>query len=346
MKHTKSLNLAILATASFLAVPLAVYAADDHAEHEAEKAETHEDNTHNTHVGEDSHDSDHEGGQQAGHGDDHAEEGGDATEINPDAAGQAGVVIKQAQPADIAETIVLTGRIALNRNTTVNVRGRFPGMVKSVHVNLGEKVKPGQLLAKIESNESLQVYEVRASASGVILERDISPGDVAGEGALFKIADLSDVWAELHIFPKDLGHVREGMSVRIRTLDGDYEAQAKISLMLPTADRPSQTVLGIVVLPNPNEQWRPGMTVEGVVTTREKQAAVVVETSALQTLEERQVVFVKEDNRYEARQVEVGISGDGVVEILSGLKAGESYVAAGSFTIKADIGKESTEHGH
>ena len=321
-------NYTLFAVISLLLLSTAAYAADDHAEHQPKEDYMHEDsNKHDDHADEDAH-------------------GADRTKIKPDAAKAAGIVTKKAQAGQIAETTSLTGRIILNRNTTVTVRGRFPGVVKSVHVNLGESVKKGQLLAKVESNESLQVYEVKSPTDGVVLERDTSAGDVAGDAALFKIADLSNVWAEFHVFPKDLGHVQEGLPVRVHTLDDDREAQANIELMLPTADRLSQTVLAIVTLGNPQGLWRPGMTVEGDVTVKEKQANIVVESSALQMLEGKQVVFVQEGQNYEARPVEVGLSSNKTVEILSGIKSGETYVSDGSFIIKADIGKESAEHNH
>ena len=339
-------NSTLFAVISLLLLSTAAYAADDHAEHQPKQAHMHEDSEHDDHANEDEHDDDHQ--EEGSHDEDgeHDEHGADSTEIKPDAASAAGIVTKKAQSGQVAETTSLTGRIILNRNTTVTVRGRFPGVVKSVHVNLGESVKKGQLLAKVESNESLQVYEVKSPTDGVVLERDTSAGDVAGDAALFKIADLSKVWAEFHVFPKDLGHVQEGLSVRVHTLDDDREAQANIELMLPTADRLSQTVLAIVTLDNPQGLWRPGMTVEGDVTVKEKQANVVVESSALQMLEGKQVLFVQEGQNYEARPVEVGLSSNKTVEILSGLKVGETYVSDGSFIIKADIGKESAEHSH
>jgi len=339
-------NPTLLAVMSLMLISTASYAADDHAEHQHKESHMHEDAAHNDHANEDQHDDHHQKEDSHDEHGEHDEHGADSTEIKSDAAQAAGIVTKQAQSGKIAETITLTGRVILNRNTTVNVRGRFPGVVKSVHVNLGEKVKKGQLLAKIESNESLQVYDVRSPADGVILERDTSAGDVAGDDALFKISDLSNVWAEFHVFPKDLNHVQKGLPVRVHTLDDDRESQANIELMLPTADRLSQTVLAVVTLDNQQGQWRPGMTVEGDVTVKEKQVAVVVETSALQMLEDKQVIFVQEGENYEARPVEIGLSGNKTVEILSGLKAGEIYVAGGSFIIKADIGKEAAEHSH
>ena len=320
-------NPALLAIMALLLISTTAYAAnDDHAEHQHKEASMHEDSEHDNHSEEDEHDEDHEETSHNEDGD-HDEHGADSTEIKSDAAKEAGIITKRAKLGTVVETTSLTGRIMLNPNTTVNVRGRFPGIVKSVNVNLGDKVKKGQLLAKVESNESLQVYEIKSSINGIILERDTSAGDTIGDNTLFKIADLSNVWAEFHVFPKDLGHVQEGLAVRVHTLDDDRESQANINLMLPTADRLSQTVLAIVMLDNPQGQWRPGMNVEGDVATRQKQAALLVESSALQTLEGKQVIFIQEGDSYEARPVKVGLKGNDKVEIISGLKAGEDYVA-------------------
>ena len=122
----------------------------------------------------------------------------------------------------------------------------------------------------IESNESLKIYPVTAPTDGVILARNTNVGDVAGDDVLFTIADLSEVWAEFHVFPRDLATVKQDQVVQVRTLGSVKKEQsqsikASISMLLPTADQLSQTVLAIVPLDNTDGAWRPGMTVEGDV---------------------------------------------------------------------------------
>lgn len=324
--------------------PISSTFAQDHGDHAHE--ESHEQHDEAEGHG---HDDGHEEHNDHGHGghDEH-EEG--KTEIAPDAAKNAGVKTEKAAPAIIGNVIPLTGRIVINQNTQAHVRARFPGIVRSVKVNLGETVEKGQVLAVIESNESLKDYNVTAPISGVILERNTNLGDVANGEPLFTIADLSNVWAKFHVFPKDADMVKSGQSVRVHTLDEAKSGKATIDMLFPTADALSQTLVAIAPLSNENGQgvmkWRPGMTVEGDVTIAEKQVPLAVRASALQTMENQTVVFVKSGNAYERVPVQTGMSDGEYVEIKSGLKAGQDYVSEGSFIIKADIMKAGAEHHH
>lgn len=273
-----------------------------------------------------------------------AEEHGEGiAEISPEAIKLFDVKIAQANSGLIKQITPLMGRIVLNENRKANVRARFPGYVKMVHINLGEKVKKGQKLATIESNESLKAYDVTSPMDGTVLKRETNIGDVTNGKELFVIADLSTVWAKYHVFPRDIHQVNKGQPVEVHTLDEKTRQKTEISMLFPLADSLSQTVIAIAELPNENGIWRPGMTIEGDIDVAEKQALIAVPRTALQFLEEQQVVFIKDGNRYEPRPVKIGMTGTDKVEILSGLKSGESYVSEGSFLIKADILKSTVE---
>ena len=314
---------------------------DDHGDDHSEEGDSHDEHGHDSHKKEDSHDDHGHGG-----GDDHGEHEEGKVEITPDAAKLTGVQFKQAGPDTVAMTTPLTGRIVLNENRTANVRARFPGIVKAVHVNLGDSVDKGQKLATVESNESLNAYIVYAPMDGVILKRETNIGDVTNGNELFVIADLSTVWAKYHIFPRDVPMIKKGQKVNIHTLDEKNRQNAEISMLFPTTDALSQTVIAIAELSNESGVWRPGMTIEGDIKVGEKQASIAVPRSALQFIEEQQVIFIKEGNTYEPRPVKIGMTGTENVEITSGLKIGETYVSAGSFVIKADILKGTAAHEH
>ena len=292
------------------------------------------------------HDDHGHGGNASEHGEHEEHEQGKA-EISPESAERMGVMVEKAGSSNVDQTIALTGRITLNQNTKADVRARFAGIVRSVHVNLGERVEKGQVLAVIEANESLQDYDVVAPIGGVILVRNTNIGDVAGDQPLFMIADLSNVWAKFHVFPRDADFVESGQKVTIHTLEDDKTATGKIDMLFPTADELSQTQIAIVFVENGERIWKPGMTIEGDVTVSQAQASVTVKETALQKMEEfGDVVFVRHGNSYEPRPVETGSKGGGYVEITKGLKAGELYVAKGSFIIKSDILKSTAAHSH
>lgn len=299
---------------------------------------------------EEAHGHGHEEGKAEGGGDGHGhgeeEEGGDKTKISEAAAADSEIKVLEAGPASIHDVVSLTGRITLNQNTSANVKARFPGIVRSVSKGLAETVTAGETLATVENNDSLLVYPVKSPITGVILQRNTNVGDVAGDQPLFVVADLSNVWAEFFIFPRDMARIKNNQKIHINASDESIKAEAVINSLLPVAEASSQTVIARVTLDNPEGMWRSGMTVRGDVVVAEKEVAVAVSTSAIQRQEGANVVFVREGESYEARKVEIGLGDGEWTEIRSGLKAGESYVAQNSFVVKADIGKAGAEHEH
>ncbi|MGE4313553.1 MAG: efflux RND transporter periplasmic adaptor subunit [Pseudobdellovibrionaceae bacterium] len=276
----------------------------------------------------------------------HDEHEENSSEIADDMAAVSGIKTEIAASAKIASVVSLTGRITMDNNKRADIRARFAGPVREVHVELGQLVQKGEILARIESNDSLETYAVTSPMDGVVLERNTSIGDVAGEQPLFVIADLTSVWAKFHVFPKDAANVTQESLVRIHTLDNTQNADAHISLLLPVADSLTQTHIAIAPLDNSEGLWRPGMTVEGDVVTSENTVPLAVRKTALQTLEDQTVVFVKDGTRYDARTVETGISDADFVAITEGLEKGEEYVSAGSFIVKADVLKSGAAHEH
>jgi len=273
------------------------------------------------------------------------------TEISEKAAQEGGIKTEIAGPSTIRKYIRLTGRITLNRNTTAQVHARFPGIVKSVNALWGEEVKRGDILARVESNESLRNFNVISPINGIIMARNTNVGDVVGDEPLFTIADLSEVWAEFHVFPSDLSSIRQGQMVQVYSLDNikdetEQMTEAHVKMLLPTADANSQTVLAIVPLDNTEGQWRPGMTVNGNVVVDQKQVPLAVKTSALHRFRDFTVVFAKVGNTYEVRMLELGMSDGDMVEVLSGLKPDTEYVTENSFLIKADVEKSGASHDH
>src|SRR3954454_11837334 len=117
------------------------------------------------------------------------------------------------------------------------------------------------------------------------------------------------------------------------------------SPMAPIGSSETQTALARVVLPNPDGRLRPGLFVTARLILATRDVAVAVRKSAIQTLENRTIVFVREDgDKIEARPVALGDSDPRHVEIRAALSAGEHYVAENSFVVKAEMGKGEAEH--
>lgn len=257
--------------------------------------------------------------------------------ITPEAAATVGIALAAAGPANIAEVLPLYGVIRPDAERVREVIARFPGTVKSVHKAIGDAVRAGETLATIESNESLQTYALSAPIGGIVTAREADPGEQAGSEVLFTISDASSVWVELSLFPADAARVRSGQRVRIDSVSGDLHGSGRIGLVGVFGGSPTPTAR--VVLANADRRWTPGLFVNGSVEIASTPVPVAVQAAALQTVDGASVVFVPAEGGYAARAVKTGRHDRETVEILEGLDAGEAYVAANSFVVKAELGK-------
>jgi cobalt-zinc-cadmium efflux system membrane fusion protein len=228
-----------------------------------------------------------------------------------------------------------------------NVMARFPGPIRNLRANVGDRVRAGQALASVESNLSLTAYTVDAPISGVVLARNASVGSVASEGSpLFEIADLSSLWVDLHIFGSDAQHIRPGVPVKVTRMSDGATVETVLERVLPGTATASQSTVARATIANADGLWRPGSAVKARITVEQQPAALVVPISALQNFRDWEVVFIRVGDTYEVRPVELGKRDADQVEVLSGLKAGDAVVTQQSYLIKADIEKSGASHDH
>jgi cobalt-zinc-cadmium efflux system membrane fusion protein len=260
-------------------------------------------------------------------------------------AADAGVVVETAGKAVIRDDVRLVGTVMLNADRHAHVEARFPGTVRAVHVHQGDKVRRGQNLLLIEANESMREYAITAPFDGVVLARRTNVGDVAGSDTLIEIADLSEVWVELHAIGAAAARVGVGQKVRIHSATSDLAADTTISALLPLATR-GQTVIARARVPNKDGRWLPGMTVEADVAVASREVPLAVRESGLQRFRDFTVVFAQSGDTYEVRMLTLGARDGEFAEVLGGLEPGTPYVTAQSFLIKADIEKSGAGHDH
>ena len=268
------------------------------------------------------------------------------TKISADAAKANGVVIETAGPAVIGETRELYGTVQLASTGRSEIRGQFPGRVVSVTKSVGDRVRRGELLARIESSESLQVYPVYSTASGVVAERNGNSGDVTFDKPLYVITDPAQTTVVFNVFPRDLALVQPGLRVSVETMDGQPVADVILGDYLPEGNAAAGTALLRANLPNPAGRLRPGMALRGKVTVNAVTVPLAVRTEALQPFRDFTVVFANFGETFEVRMLELGRRSPEWTEVLGGLKPGTRYAAKGSFLIRADIEKSGASHDH
>jgi membrane fusion protein, heavy metal efflux system len=249
-----------------------------------------------------------------------------------------GVALSAAGSAVLSETLHLNGMLRANPESVVQVTPRFPGIVRDIRKRIGDAVVKGDQLASIESNQSLTTYDLKGPISGTIIERQISLGEYASEQKpAFVVADLSTIWVELSVYRHDFKRVRIGDEVVIDPDDGGGDVKATISYVSPVGASDTQTALARAVLTNPDGRLRPGLFVTARLVLAKRNAGVAVRVNAIQTLENKTVVFVREGDKIEARPVLIGESDAQHAEVKSGLSEGERYVVENSFVVKAEM---------
>jgi cobalt-zinc-cadmium efflux system membrane fusion protein len=190
-------------------------------------------------------------------------------------------------------------------------------------------------------------YELRAPFDGVVVEKHLTPGEVVDEStAAFTLSDLSRVWVTFGVSPKDLNKVQVGKAVTVSAPELGAEVAGTVAYVGSLLGEQTRTATVRVTLENPQGSWRPGLFVTALVATDSREAKVAVPETAIQTVEDKPTVFVRTDDGFEARPVELGSRAAGHVEITQGLEPGVQVASTGSFVLKSELGKASAEHSH
>ncbi len=268
------------------------------------------------------------------------------SKISAAAAKDGGIEIETVGPAVISDVREVEGVVQLATSARSEIRAQFPGKVMLVTKAVGDYVKKGQLLARIESSESLQIYPVYSPVSGVVAERNANVGNVAIDEPIYVITDPGQTTVVFNIFPRDLGTIRPGQKVDIETLDGQPIAASALGGYLPEGNAAAGTALVRASLPNRDGRWRPGMALHGRVTVNAVTVPLAVRTEALQRFRDFTVVFANFGEDYEVRMLELGRKTPEWTEVLSGIKPGTRYAAKGAFLIRADVEKSGASHDH
>jgi RND family efflux transporter MFP subunit len=186
---------------------------------------------------------------------------------------------------------------------------------------------------KLEAAQAQLSYsEVRSPISGVVADRGVFAGEMAAAGSpLITIMDVSSVIARINVPQAQAAFIRVGQPASMATTDAAVEVQGKITVVSPAVDPNSTTVEVWVQALNPGERMRPGGTVRVTIMAGTVPDAIVVPTAAVlpSTEGSNTLMVVGADSVAHERKVEIGIREPEKVQILSGVKPGESVVISG-----------------
>jgi Cu(I)/Ag(I) efflux system membrane fusion protein len=178
-----------------------------------------------------------------------------------------------------------------------------------------------------------------APRDGIVLERNAIEGMRANPGdVLFRIADISVVWALVDVAERDLGGIAVGQSVAIRARSFPGKVfSGTIALIYPQVNRDTRTARVRIELANPDFALLPDMYVDADIDVADSAAVLAVPESSVLDTGSRQAVLVdRGEGRYEPRQVKLGRRGGGYIEVTNGLAEGDAVVTSANFLIDAE----------
>ena len=179
-----------------------------------------------------------------------------------------------------------------------------------------------------------------APTNGIIIEKMAELGMRITPGMdLYRMADLSTIWAYAHIYEYDASWIRPGQSI---VMDLPYSPgrtyEGRIDYIYPYLDQKSRDIKIRLVFPNPRRQLKPQMYANIQIAARIGGDVIALPNEAIIRTGERNLVFVAlGDGKFEPRTVVLGLEGqDGLVQVIGGISAGEEVVTSAQFLMDSE----------
>ena len=179
------------------------------------------------------------------------------------------------------------------------------------------------------------VFSLTSPISGIVVERNGTIGATVGSDAnVFKIIDISRVWIDANVFEKDLERVRRGQEVKVSVpAFPGVSFSGRVILITSVVDPETRSVKVRTEVANADGRLKPDMFASVQIITDLHKTAISIPQAAVLDDGGKTVVFIAEGNGYAKREVHAGIQGDGRVEIIEGLQAGDKVVVKGNYLL-------------
>ena len=251
---------------------------------------------------------------------------------------------EQVKIGQILATIYSPELVAAQQEllTALKLKESQPKLYQAVRNKLKNwKLTDSQINAIEESGKVKENSPVFASNSGTVTKKMVNEGDYVNRGeALYKVANLTKVWAIFDAYEQQLSNLKEGQKLQISVnAFADESFSGIIDFIDPILDNSARTTEVRVVLDNRDGKLKPGMFVQAEVELEATEdSEISIPKSAVMWTGERSVVYLKTDPntpQFEMKEVKLGSEIGDSYQILEGLAEGDEVVTNGTFTVDA-----------
>lgn len=236
--------------------------------------------------------------------------------------------------------LALNNLKTLKSSEFLDVSNGAKNLVKITYERLQLLDVPEHQIKELEQTKNVKKnLHIHTPVAGTVIRIGAREGQfVTPQTELYMIADLSEVWVYADIYEYEIPWVKLGDKVEMelagipgRTFSG------KISYIYPYAETKTRTIKARVVFDNPDLILRPEMFAEVTIHSEEQKDAIIIPAEAVVRSGTRDQVFVvREEGKFEPRDVVLGLESDGKVIILSGINSGDTVVTSAQFLIDSE----------
>ncbi len=286
----------------------------------------------------------HKSGSDSAKEEESAEEG--SIKLDKESQELVNLQTAEVKKSPLTDKISIAGQIAQDANETHNVFPPQAGVVVENTAQLGAIVKKGDVVSRLKVEDQEAPIDVQSPYDGVVIgDFDTVGQKVEKITALCAIADLSKVWANFDIYEKDIAKVAIDQKITVRSIAYPEESfEGKVVFISPRVDETTRTIKIRALIENLDYKLKLGMFINGEIFSQGTKEYLTLPASAVQTLGDKRIVFVKtNDADFHKQEVTIVSQTTDQVAVSKGVKEGDQVVTDGAFLLKSSLLKDELE---
>ncbi|AEF85008.1 putative membrane fusion protein [Treponema primitia ZAS-2] len=252
------------------------------------------------------------------------------------AANAITVLAKTLQPETIRQVVKLNGDVS--SQSEVNVMPDTSGKITRMIKNLGDTVQRGEVIAYIDPSRAGQSYSenpVTSPVAGTISSLPVTTGSTVSSATVVAVVgSLDNLKITIYVAEKYSAYLRRGLPAIVSfTFAPDEEFAASVSSISPVVNNKNRTIETTLLLDKRDGRIKQGMFASVYLVIREENRSLVIPRAAVKNYNGDPTVYIIDENNLARRvPISLGLTNDSDAQVISGLKAGDRVITAGSVT--------------